>query len=428
MEEAEQELIERLIEYRRYAASARWLSERGEETPRLFRIGPAPLQPRPEPVIEDFSEDPWQLHAALGVLLTSPPEIDVSVVRRKLVPVSEFLDRFRYPARRAPGIRLRAGRRRARPAVAGRGVPRGARAVQVGRGRSGAGRDVRPYPGDARRCEAQAGRAGAGRERRRGVGAGDRVSELTHTVEALLFVAPEPLSVRELVALTEAPPERVERALDALGDRYGEGRSGVVLEKAAGGWGFRASKETAARVRPAPEPAAGPRHQPGRHGNARDRGLPRAGLAPRHRADPRRVGRRRRRRAARARARRGGGPRRHRRASPCCTGSPPRSRACSGSKRVRRACRASPTSTSPTPITRRCGRGSIWWLISVPERLNRFLASTGLASRRAAEAYIREGRVTVNGAVAELGTRVSPATTSGSTASRSPPSRSWWCC
>ena len=31
----------------------------------------------------------------LGVLLTSPPEIDVSVVRRKLVPVSEFLDRFR---------------------------------------------------------------------------------------------------------------------------------------------------------------------------------------------------------------------------------------------------------------------------------------------------------------------------------------------
>ncbi|HST14225.1 MAG TPA: pseudouridine synthase [Gaiellaceae bacterium] len=43
----------------------------------------------------------------------------------------------------------------------------------------------------------------------------------------------------------------------------------------------------------------------------------------------------------------------------------------------------------------------------MPERLNRFLASTGLASRRAAEAYIREGRVTVNGAVAELGTRVS---------------------
>jgi 23S rRNA pseudouridine2605 synthase len=42
----------------------------------------------------------------------------------------------------------------------------------------------------------------------------------------------------------------------------------------------------------------------------------------------------------------------------------------------------------------------------VPERLNKFLASTGLASRRAAEVYILEGRVTVNGSVADLGTRV----------------------
>jgi segregation and condensation protein B len=72
------------------------------------------------------------------------------------------------------------------------------------------------------------------------------VSELTHTVEALLFVASEPLSVRELVSITEAPPERVERALDALADRYGEGRSGILLEKAAGGYGFRAAPATAA--------------------------------------------------------------------------------------------------------------------------------------------------------------------------------------
>jgi segregation and condensation protein B len=71
------------------------------------------------------------------------------------------------------------------------------------------------------------------------------VSELTHSVEALLFVASQPLSLKELASLTDAPPERIERALDALGDRYGEGRSGVVLEQAAGGWGFRASRETA---------------------------------------------------------------------------------------------------------------------------------------------------------------------------------------
>jgi segregation and condensation protein A len=90
-EQAEAELIERLIEYRRYAASARWLGERAAD-PRVFRTGPAP---RPDPVVEAFSEDPWQLHAVIGRLLTPPPKIDISSVRRRLVPVSEFLSRFR---------------------------------------------------------------------------------------------------------------------------------------------------------------------------------------------------------------------------------------------------------------------------------------------------------------------------------------------
>ena len=71
------------------------------------------------------------------------------------------------------------------------------------------------------------------------------MSELTRAVEALLFISTEPLSVRELAELTESPPERVERALDALLDRYCEERSGVILERAAGGYGFRASAATA---------------------------------------------------------------------------------------------------------------------------------------------------------------------------------------
>lgn len=42
-------------------------------------------------------------------------------------------------------------------------------------------------------------------------------------------------------------------------------------------------------------------------------------------------------------------------------------------------------------------------------RLQRFLSSAGIASRRAAEDLIRAGRVRVNGRVAELGMRVDPA-------------------
>ena len=44
----------------------------------------------------------------------------------------------------------------------------------------------------------------------------------------------------------------------------------------------------------------------------------------------------------------------------------------------------------------------------MPERLNRYLASTGLGSRRAVEQLIRDGRVTLNGAPAALGDQVEP--------------------
>ena len=71
------------------------------------------------------------------------------------------------------------------------------------------------------------------------------MTELTHVVEALLFVAAEPLTVDELAEAAGAAPERVERALDGLSARHCEGRSGVVLERVAGGYGFRAASTTA---------------------------------------------------------------------------------------------------------------------------------------------------------------------------------------
>jgi 23S rRNA pseudouridine2605 synthase len=47
----------------------------------------------------------------------------------------------------------------------------------------------------------------------------------------------------------------------------------------------------------------------------------------------------------------------------------------------------------------------------MPERLQKILSTAGVASRRAAEQYIREGRVSVNGeTVTELGTKADPAT------------------
>jgi 23S rRNA pseudouridine2605 synthase len=50
---------------------------------------------------------------------------------------------------------------------------------------------------------------------------------------------------------------------------------------------------------------------------------------------------------------------------------------------------------------------STWSQTSVPVRLNRYLASTGLGSRRAVEQLIRDGRVSINGQVAGLTARVS---------------------
>jgi segregation and condensation protein B len=71
------------------------------------------------------------------------------------------------------------------------------------------------------------------------------VDALARTVEALLVVASAPLSVAELAEAAADEPERIETALGLLGDRYREGRSGIVLEKAAGGYAFRAAREAA---------------------------------------------------------------------------------------------------------------------------------------------------------------------------------------
>jgi segregation and condensation protein B len=72
------------------------------------------------------------------------------------------------------------------------------------------------------------------------------VEGLTRTLEALLVVASAPLSVADLAEAADDDEERVESALELLAERFGEGRSGIVLEHVAGGYAFRASREEAA--------------------------------------------------------------------------------------------------------------------------------------------------------------------------------------
>ncbi len=71
------------------------------------------------------------------------------------------------------------------------------------------------------------------------------VDQLARTIEALLVVASQPLTVAELVEAAADEQERVETALGLLRERYSEGRSGIVLEQVAGGWAFRAAREAA---------------------------------------------------------------------------------------------------------------------------------------------------------------------------------------
>jgi len=70
-------------------------------------------------------------------------------------------------------------------------------------------------------------------------------AELARTIEALLVVASQPLSLDELVEVTQDDDERVETAIGLLSERYREGRCGIVLEHVAGGWAFRASRDAA---------------------------------------------------------------------------------------------------------------------------------------------------------------------------------------
>jgi segregation and condensation protein B len=74
------------------------------------------------------------------------------------------------------------------------------------------------------------------------------MSELPRTIEALLFLSGQPVSVAELAEAAEAHEGQVSEAIEVLREDLAEGRRGVVLREVAGGFTLASD--------PAAEPAA----------------------------------------------------------------------------------------------------------------------------------------------------------------------------
>ena len=134
------------------------------------------------------------------------------------------------------------------------------------------------------------------------------VSELARIVEALLFLASDPVAVVELAQATGASEEEVGAALEELAAAYEPGSRGILLRELAGGYTLASDPVAEDAARDAPGEAAPRDADAGPARDARDRRLSAAGLAARDRADPRCQRRLAGRHAARPRAGRGARP------------------------------------------------------------------------------------------------------------------------
>ena len=75
------------------------------------------------------------------------------------------------------------------------------------------------------------------------------MSDLSRTVEALLFLSPQPVSARDLAEACEASEGQVEEGIGLLREDLAEGRRGVVLREVGSGFALASdpSSEAAAR-------------------------------------------------------------------------------------------------------------------------------------------------------------------------------------
>lgn len=75
------------------------------------------------------------------------------------------------------------------------------------------------------------------------------LSPVERTVEALLFLSPDPVSIADLAAASECAAEDVSVALDALRERYERAGHGLVLREVGGGYTLATHPDSAAAAR-----------------------------------------------------------------------------------------------------------------------------------------------------------------------------------
>src|ERR1700720_2261003 len=89
-------------------------------------------------------------------------------------------------------------------------------------------------PGSRRRPSARSRSQGSRNEP--GAKEGAFVNDLARTIEALLFLSPQPVSAADLAEATEAKEGQVTEAIDVLREDLAAGRRGVVLREVGGGF------------------------------------------------------------------------------------------------------------------------------------------------------------------------------------------------
>ena len=261
--EAAEELLARMLDARRYRAASAHLGELLEaEHGVRFRSAPLPANLR-RAIVQpaEGSQDPLILGEAIGRLLLMAPTISLRHIAVSRVTVAERLAHLRGLLRRGAFSFDEAVRGADRVTVAvtlfallelykqgeadwEQGESFGEIAIRAPRRSPTRAQKCSawPAPGDGGVSEAADAQA---------LASAQPALALAHTIEALLFLSNDPLSVEELTDATQAGEGAVLAALELLAEGYAPGRRGIRLRELGGGWTLSsdpAAEEAARRL------------------------------------------------------------------------------------------------------------------------------------------------------------------------------------